>query len=114
MPHIRVRLLWALAEHMCFSGPEPLNPDEPRDPLTMLVAAMHRMLFNAAEGELSSQALQQTAPPGSLPRSVSQVWRVDVALDLCAPHVLKCCPAAMCPWCSTHWAAGPLVVHHPV
>ncbi|CAI7877910.1 unnamed protein product [Closterium sp. NIES-53] len=43
---LRVRLLWVLAEHMSFSGPEPLFPDDPKDPVTILTSLFHRILFS--------------------------------------------------------------------
>ncbi|GJP69726.1 hypothetical protein CLOP_g725 [Closterium sp. NIES-67] len=51
---LRVRLLWVLAEHMSFSGPEPLFPDDPKDPVTILTSLFHRILFSpdAATGTM--------------------------------------------------------------
>ncbi|CAI5476371.1 unnamed protein product [Closterium sp. Yama58-4] len=43
---LRVRLLWVLAEHMSFSGPEPLFPDDPKDPVTIITSLFHRILFS--------------------------------------------------------------------
>eukprot|EP00271_Cylindrocystis_brebissonii_P004677 TRINITY_DN1649_c0_g2_i1.p1 TRINITY_DN1649_c0_g2~~TRINITY_DN1649_c0_g2_i1.p1 ORF type:complete len:1215 (+),score=196.81 TRINITY_DN1649_c0_g2_i1:636-4280(+) len=49
-PRMRVRLLWVLAEHLDLSGTTPLFADEPREPLNILVATMHRILFGGDLG----------------------------------------------------------------
>eukprot|EP00897_Mesotaenium_endlicherianum_P006906 jgi/Mesen1/6243/ME000323S05372 len=46
-PRVRVRVLWALTEHVSLGKAEPLFADEPSDALNMLVSALHRLLFNA-------------------------------------------------------------------
>lgn len=40
------RLIWALAEHFDLDGLDPLLADDPEDPLNIIVANVHKVLFN--------------------------------------------------------------------
>ena len=44
-PRLRVRLLWVLAEHLSLAGTSAVFADEPREPLNVLIACIHRILF---------------------------------------------------------------------
>ncbi|KAH7441479.1 hypothetical protein KP509_03G039800 [Ceratopteris richardii] len=43
---ILARLIWALAEHFDLGGLDPLLADDPEDPLNIIVANVHKVLFN--------------------------------------------------------------------
>eukprot|EP00249_Psilotum_nudum_P022975 c28708_g1_i1 orf=979-4446(+) len=43
---ILARLIWALAEHFDLDGLDPLLADDPEDPLNIIVANIHKILFS--------------------------------------------------------------------
>lgn len=45
-PRICARLVWAVAEHIDLEGLDPLLADDPEDPLNIIIANMHKVLFN--------------------------------------------------------------------
>ena len=65
------RLIWALGEHFDLHGLDPLLADDPEDPLNIVVANVHKVLFN-----------------GDSPLNVSTNRLQDVqAVLLCAQHL---------------------------
>lgn len=56
---MRVRLLWVLAEHLSLAGTSAVFADEPREPLNVLIACIHRILFTPeAAGSDRSQDVE--------------------------------------------------------
>lgn len=62
---MRVRLLWALCEHLNLDGLNPLLADDPTDPVNILIFNLHELLFNVDSGTaLVTNRLQ--VGPGAL------------------------------------------------
>ncbi|KAJ7300288.1 hypothetical protein O6H91_20G047800 [Diphasiastrum complanatum] len=70
-PRLRARLIWALTEHFDLDGLDPLLADDPEDPLNIIIANMHKVLFNS------------DAPLGAAANRLQDVQ----AILLCAQHL---------------------------
>ncbi|EPS63076.1 hypothetical protein M569_11710, partial [Genlisea aurea] len=57
-PRITARLLWAVTEHINFDGLDPLLADDPEDPLNIIVANIHKVLFNLDSSSTTTNRLQ--------------------------------------------------------
>lgn len=57
-PRIIARLVWAIAEHLDLEGLDPLLADDPEDPLNIIIANIHKVLFNTDSSATSSNRLQ--------------------------------------------------------
>ncbi|KAK9677998.1 hypothetical protein RND81_11G181000 [Saponaria officinalis] len=57
-PRISARLIWALAEHIDLEGLDPLLSDDPEDPLNIIVAHIHKVLFNIDSSAMTTNRLQ--------------------------------------------------------
>ncbi|XP_042500898.1 protein TPLATE-like isoform X2 [Macadamia integrifolia] len=57
-PRICARLIWAVAEHIDLEGLDPLLADDPHDPLNIIVANIHKVLFNVDSSATTSNRLQ--------------------------------------------------------
>ncbi|KAL9246153.1 hypothetical protein vseg_019725 [Gypsophila vaccaria] len=55
---ISARLIWALAEHIDLEGLDPLLSDDPEDPLNIIVAHIHKVLFNIDSSAMMTNRLQ--------------------------------------------------------
>ncbi|KAJ3671682.1 hypothetical protein LUZ60_007761 [Juncus effusus] len=54
-PRICARLIYAISEHFDLEGLDPLLADDPDDPLNILIANLHKVLFNADSPSGSSR-----------------------------------------------------------
>ncbi|KAK6928487.1 hypothetical protein RJ641_007078 [Dillenia turbinata] len=45
-PRVVARMVWAISEHIDLEGLDPLLADDPEDPLNIIVANIHKVLFN--------------------------------------------------------------------
>lgn len=57
-PRILGRLIWTIAEHINLEGLDPLLADDPDDPLNIIIANMHKVLFNLDAAATTSNRLQ--------------------------------------------------------
>lgn len=57
-PRILGRLIWTIAEHIDLEGLDPLLADDPDDPLNIIIANMHKVLFNLDAAATTSNRLQ--------------------------------------------------------
>jgi hypothetical protein len=57
-PRICARLVWAISEHIDVEGLDPLLADDPEDPLNMIIANIHKVLFNTDSSATSTNRLQ--------------------------------------------------------
>ncbi|XP_043724267.1 protein TPLATE-like isoform X2 [Telopea speciosissima] len=57
-PRICARLIWAVAEHIDLEGLDPLLADDPDDPLNIIVANIHKVLFSVDSSATTSNRLQ--------------------------------------------------------
>ncbi|XP_010551932.1 PREDICTED: protein TPLATE [Tarenaya hassleriana] len=57
-PRILARLIWTVAEHIDLEGLDPLLADDPDDPLNIIIANMHKVLFNMDASANTSNRLQ--------------------------------------------------------
>lgn len=44
-PRICARVIWAVSEHIDLEGLDPLLADDPEDPLNIIIANVHKVLF---------------------------------------------------------------------
>lgn len=44
-PRICARVIWAISEHIDLEGLDPLLADDPEDPLNIIIANVHKVLF---------------------------------------------------------------------
>ncbi|KAK4603366.1 hypothetical protein RGQ29_012062 [Quercus rubra] len=57
-PRICARLIWAIAEHIDLEGLDPLLADDPDDPLNIIIANIHKVLFNIDSSADTTNRLQ--------------------------------------------------------
>ncbi|KAH7681023.1 Armadillo-like helical-containing protein [Dioscorea alata] len=57
-PRVCARLIWAISEHFDLEGLDPLLADDPEDPLNIIIANMHKVLFNSDTSANTSNRLQ--------------------------------------------------------
>ncbi|KAF5746943.1 protein TPLATE [Tripterygium wilfordii] len=57
-PRVSARLIWAIAEHIDLEGLDPLLADDPEDPLNIIVANIHKVLFNIDSSANATNRLQ--------------------------------------------------------
>ncbi|KAG7575534.1 Armadillo-type fold [Arabidopsis thaliana x Arabidopsis arenosa] len=57
-PRILGRLIWTIAEHIDLEGLDPLLADDPDDPLNIIIANIHKVLFNLDAAATTSNRLQ--------------------------------------------------------
>lgn len=57
-PRICTRVIWAIAEHIDLEGLDPLLADDPEDPLNIIIANIHKVLFNIDASASSTNRLQ--------------------------------------------------------
>lgn len=57
-PRICARLIWAIAEHIDLEGLDPLLADDPDDPLNIVIANIHKVLFNIDSSADTTNRLQ--------------------------------------------------------
>ncbi|XP_057982717.1 protein TPLATE [Malania oleifera] len=57
-PRICARLVWAVAEHIDLEGLDPLLADDPEDPLNIIIANIHKVLFNIDSAATITNRLQ--------------------------------------------------------
>lgn len=57
-PRICAHVIWAIAEHIDLEGLDPLLADDPEDPLNIIIANIHKVLFNIDASASSTNRLQ--------------------------------------------------------
>lgn len=57
-PRVCARIVWAIAEHIDLEGLDPLLADDPDDPLNIIVANIHKVLFNIDSSADTTNRLQ--------------------------------------------------------
>lgn len=57
-PRISARLIWAISEHINLDGLDPLLADDPEDPLNIIIANIHKVLYNIDSSANTSNRLQ--------------------------------------------------------
>nr|XP_023880162.1 protein TPLATE [Quercus suber]POE76019.1 protein tplate [Quercus suber] len=57
-PRICARLIWAIAEHIDLEGLDPLLADDPDDSLNIIIANIHKVLFNIDSSADTTNRLQ--------------------------------------------------------
>ncbi|KAG6659679.1 protein TPLATE [Carya illinoinensis] len=57
-PRVCARIIWAIAEHIDLEGLDPLLADDPDDPLNIIIANMHKVLFNIDSSADTTNRLQ--------------------------------------------------------
>ncbi|KAG2329237.1 hypothetical protein Bca52824_000417 [Brassica carinata] len=85
------RLIWTMiAEHIDLEGLDPLLADDPDDPLNIIIANMHKVLFNLDAAATTSNRLQDMgsrhARAGHLLTKELEEYRNHVAADTVSKH----------------------------
>ncbi|XP_027101953.2 protein TPLATE [Coffea arabica] len=57
-PRILARVMWAISEHIDLEGLDPLLADDPEDQLNIIVANIHKVLFNTDSSASATNRLQ--------------------------------------------------------
>lgn len=57
-PRILARVMWAVSEHIDLEGLDPLLADDPEDQLNIIVANIHKVLFNMDSSASTTNRLQ--------------------------------------------------------
>lgn len=57
-PRVCARLIWAISEHIDLEGLDPLLADDPEDALNIILANIHKVLFNVDASSSSTNRLQ--------------------------------------------------------